>query len=572
MHEKIRKIGNILKRSWIVDILAFVFCIGYLAVGILTLPQFGLTWDEGLGNLFYGHRYFYYFTSLNQKYLDYTITLEIDSIDGVDLSRSVIRDASFAFPPLADTLSAVTMHVFSVSLNWLDPVDGFHLFKVGLASVLLWILYRNITPRFDKLTGWTAMLFLGLFPRFWADMHFNPKDIPTLIVFAFTVFAYIDWFEKSDKLNFKSAVPGSLLVGVLFGAGLAIKANIVFLVPILLLGIIPWSIDYKKWQATIKHFKKFWAHYFLMACVGLFIYAGSWPPYENGGPLIRISKYWESMFQLGTGAAYFAPKKLGLGSLINKEPLWQVYGTTPEVMLVFLVAGLIFIFRNIKANQSAFDKTLLIWLFFPIFRVSFPNMHNFDGIRHFMEYVPAAAIIAGYGAACCIKLLNQIYGFRYSVTTGVVILAMLLNIADASRIYYPYLHLYYNRISGGLSEAQKLGYDGAGTDYWASSYRQGLEWINSNAEPQAQLMIPVGWWIVDITANQWLRSDITVVPLKKGINGLISSNKTSYLMFITRPGFYNGVTTYCIENLHPIHEIVVDGVSILSIYRLENFD
>jgi hypothetical protein len=36
-----------------------VFALLYLIVGIATLRFYGLTWDEGLGNVFFGERYFY---------------------------------------------------------------------------------------------------------------------------------------------------------------------------------------------------------------------------------------------------------------------------------------------------------------------------------------------------------------------------------------------------------------------------------------------------------------------------------------------------------------------------------
>ena len=45
--------------------------VGFFVAGVITLPHYGLTWDEALGNLFFGQRYFHYFTSLNPEYLDF---------------------------------------------------------------------------------------------------------------------------------------------------------------------------------------------------------------------------------------------------------------------------------------------------------------------------------------------------------------------------------------------------------------------------------------------------------------------------------------------------------------------
>ena len=46
--------------------LALGFVLLFLLSGVLTLPNYGITWDEGLGNFFFGERYFRYFTSFDQ--------------------------------------------------------------------------------------------------------------------------------------------------------------------------------------------------------------------------------------------------------------------------------------------------------------------------------------------------------------------------------------------------------------------------------------------------------------------------------------------------------------------------
>ena len=43
----------------------------FFLTATLTLKNYGISWDEGLGNLFFGERYMYYFLTFQEKYLDF---------------------------------------------------------------------------------------------------------------------------------------------------------------------------------------------------------------------------------------------------------------------------------------------------------------------------------------------------------------------------------------------------------------------------------------------------------------------------------------------------------------------
>ena len=150
-------------------------------MGIATLKNYGLTWDEGLGNLFFGERYFHYFRTFDEVFLDFKADLSDVKQYPLHLFLSPFRNVPNEFPPVADTLSAMTMYLVSYRLGWINPIDGFHLLTVLLAGGFLYSLYRFSEKRIGKAVAWLAMLFLAFFPRFWADMHFNVKDVPQTI-------------------------------------------------------------------------------------------------------------------------------------------------------------------------------------------------------------------------------------------------------------------------------------------------------------------------------------------------------------------------------------------------------
>ena len=74
--------------DWLVAGLVLVF----LVCGIASLPQYGLTWDEGLGNLFFGERYFYYLTTFTYKFLDFKANLSVTQKLPLNLFASPYHD------------------------------------------------------------------------------------------------------------------------------------------------------------------------------------------------------------------------------------------------------------------------------------------------------------------------------------------------------------------------------------------------------------------------------------------------------------------------------------------------
>ena len=85
------------------------------------------------------------------------------------------------------------------------------------------------------------------------------------------------------------------------------------------------------------------------------------------------------------------------------------------------------------------------------------------------------------------------------------------NIGWAFYKFGSYQYIYFNTFTGGLpGGASHFGASEA-TDYWGSSYRQGIRWLNENAPTNAALHVPIADHIVDVAASIWLRSDIKVI-------------------------------------------------------------
>jgi hypothetical protein len=530
-------------------VLAFVLL--FLLSGVLTLHDYGMTWDEGLGNFFFGERYLNYFTTFQETFLDFKADLNALRHQPLHLYQSPFHNIPNEFPPVADTLSAATMYLFSYGLGWLNPIDGFHLATVLLASAFLFSLYRFSAPRLGKLSAWIAILLLASFPRFWADMHFNVKDIPETIFFGWTLMAFWSWYEKP-------AWGKAILTGLLFGAALGVKANALFILPILGLAILPKSLRREEWAGFVLHLRHQFGQYLGIAATAIAFYFVSWPNlYAH--PINNLLAYWKYILSQGGRDG---------GPNWNLEPLRQAITTTPEWMLILLGLGLVWMVLAGWRKNSALWSLLLLWFAIPILRICMPRAVNFDGIRHFIEFVPAAALIAGYGASRSVHWLARGVPARSLAFGTGTVLILAANLAWIYPGQYPYLHIYYNSLTGGLVGAQKAGLTGAVVDYWGSSYRQGMEWVRQNAPQSARVHAMSANWLLELSAPVLLRPDIQVLadPLPD-FHTLEAANAPTYLFFLYNPASQQDELAYSQAHYPLVFEIKCSSIILLQIYR-----
>lgn len=537
------------KSTFFYDGIIFFLIAAFSISGFFSLGLIGISWDEGLGNIFFGERYLKYLETGQDKYLDFKADLSFHNSTDLNLTKSTFRNLPNHYPPVMDIVSAWLMHKLAYTYHLLDPVDAFHLSKVLITLLLLIFFYFFLKKRIGTEVIFWGSLFLLTFPRLWGDMELNPKDIPSLAIITCFIFAFIYWYEKPD-------IQISFLVGILFGIGLGIKANILFAPVILFLGWFPWKWDLFFWKETINHFRTTWIHYFVMGSSAISVYILSWP-YLYGHPE-RILSYFKTMLTQGDRVVNYE---------WSIEPLAHVFATMPEMMLFFFVVGLFF-FLNPKQQNIPWRRFLLVWLLFPIFRISIPGQINFDGIRHFYEFLPPAAIIAGVGLQKIIEWMGITKGKISKYAAIFISVCLVVTSLINHKNYFPYTYIYYNRLVGGLSGASRIFSQNDTTDYWGVSYKEGLQWINTNVERDTFLYVPVAGWLVDIPSKIWMRSDIKLISEDESDSVFFKDNFV-YVMFINRPGYYNDIVNKILQEDHELVNLrEVDRYPVLFIYRI----
>ncbi len=182
---------------------------------------------------------------------------------------------------------------------------------------------------------------------------------------------------------------------------------------------------------------------------------------------------------------HFVPKLIGL--------------QFTEPVLLFFVVGLATI--SIAALNRRTDRTLfvliLLWLFVPIGTQIFHRTTIYDNFRQLLFALPPLVLLSGYGLMRVLKSLRL--GWSWVVVVPLMILPGITHIIK----YYPYEYIYYNSLAGGPSGAVG-SYE---LDYWCTSYREAIEYVNANASRGATILV-LG---PDEAAREFAREDLNIV-------------------------------------------------------------
>ena len=131
--------------------------------------------------------------------------------------------------------------------------------------------------------------------------------------------------------------------------------------------------------------------------------------------------------------------------------------------------------RSASEPACAISGALVVlWVVVPLgsYVVLRPNVY--DGMRHFLFVLPGLALLAALGAH---RLIEATRGRRVRALVAAGLVAGLAWPIPGMVELHPYQSSYFNVFVGGLRGAAGR-YE---TDYWASSYKEGMEWIRDRA-------------------------------------------------------------------------------------------
>jgi hypothetical protein len=517
-----------------------------LTAGFASLHQYNATWDEAVGDLFFGQRYLSFFTSFDGKYLDFMAN-PYPAGYRPDLSTAAFRWRPWEHYPVSSTLATVSSRFFS-SLGLLDPFDGYHAFNLLLGAAFLIFFYRLLEKTAGTLTALGATLLLFLSPRIFGDLMANVKDFSEMVLFSVTLAAFAIAIERRSARLL-------LLAGVLLGLALGAKANALFIPPTVILYLLLRRVRERKvWLWTIA------------ACgLGAVVLFAVWP-YLWSDPIGTLQ----------LNLRYIALRKNATPGWKTSSPFAMMAMTMPPSFLLAFAVGLVPLARRVRAGEPL-ALMLISALAVVGARLALPPAVNFDGVRHFLELFPPMAATGGMGIAFLAEGISR-HVRKPALVSMALVAAFTLPIAAAGVHVHPFETAYWNVFAGGIEGAMRDQIPQAG-DYWAGSYRLGMRWLNEHAEPNALLAVPIAEHAVRIVAPYRLRHDITLIHITTPSNAKVkqdvlarfyeaSRTRPAYVMFVFRQDWANEVVFESVRSFQPVAVWHLDGVPLLAIFRV----
>lgn len=540
----------------------------YFFFNIYLLPHYGMSWDEPFHYL-RGQIYLQYLMTGNGDKFNDVSNLSIYQnfdllLEGEVVNYSYLSKNDDGHPPLNGILAALSNRVFYQELGVLDDIESYHLFVVFIGVFAVALVFFWTRKIYGLFAGIVSSLSIAFYPLFFAESHFNIKDPIEASFYAATLLFFYNGVTQN---NWKSIIISSVFAGF----ALSTKFNIFFA----FFTIFLWLVIYKfKEIITFKLSlsRKLILGFIFFPIIAFGILYASWPflwsdPINN---LLKIFGYYK---EIGYTITYQPESYLMFGK-INTYAAQLILYTTPIVILIFFVFGVLYSLTKGFKEKNKTSLFILFWLLIPFFRVSLPGAGIYGGVRQIMEYIPAMAILSGIGAKYLIEIVSNIMSKALKIkalhrkslivtTLYVISILSFLPITLKLISIHPNENVYFNPLIGGLKGAAEKNYP-----YWGlnlgSSYKQGIDWINKNAEKNASVALVLG------TAE-----NIPKISFREDLifyNGAWSGTerKGEYLIEAVFNGWireWYHAGEYVDQILKPVYEVKVDDVAILKVWK-----
>lgn len=413
--------------------------------GLIVTPGYGMPWDEltEIGVLGSNVREYMGLAQGEEDEPTESSTgiVFLDYSDNVDMDHG--QSAYYAFSPL---LFADLGEGAERTLMLLWHGYTFLIFMAGV--VALYFICSTLCG--DWKYGVLGSLFLYLSPRFFAEGHYNNKDIVTM---SFAIICLWFGIKMINSLTFGYALLFALTAAVATNT----RISSVFLFGLIgILYIVKLSVS-KQWTKRN----------FLIGLTAVIAFAGFYyllSPAAWRDPIgfIGYTLARSSDFSAWPGIVYF------WGIIHRPVPSYyipvMIGVTTPLLLLILILAGhvttVIELAKDIKAKKFSISTAIYvlcmvyIWTFLLFAIIRRPILYN--SWRHFYFLYGALLILAVGAVRFVVHLLKGKWKWLPVGAIGVQLAVCLLTIV----ISHPFQYVYYNSLAGP-DPAQSYEFD-----YW----------------------------------------------------------------------------------------------------------
>ena len=449
-------------------------------LGLFLVRDFGVSYDEP--------DYYLYAQNSVDAYGSFFALAYTPSFGPNDLPN--YGPAFIIFPELVlRFLRVIFRDVFAPDI-W--HFSYFVLFQLG--GLCLYLLARRW---FQSWSAWGVLLLYTSQPLLWGHAFINPKDIPFLSFFLFTLWSgfrladsvaapgtrklSLPPFRVRDSLPYLRS-PHLILAGVLLGMTMSIR----------LLGPLPGLIVilYFVWTLGPKWLPVTTAYVLTAAVVMFLTWPALWPnPIDHwmDSLVLMVNFPWPGRILFN--GQFYDPDGLPMSYL---PVLLNIQLT--ETLLILMYVGLAVLGYAMLHRRAQPDLWLTVTLggLLPLLGLTLSRATLYDNFRQLLFLLPALILLAGLALEALFTWLQP------AALRSFVLLVLTLPGLYAIAQLHPYPYAYYNSLVGGTGGASRK----FELDYWCTSYREAALWLNKRATNGAIIAGNGPDYLLDLYARQ----------------------------------------------------------------------
>jgi 4-amino-4-deoxy-L-arabinose transferase-like glycosyltransferase len=430
-------------------------CAGLVAsaivVGLLTFDDYGVTWDEGV-QARYGELAVAYFESgLEDRRVDEFLNLR-------------------HYGPLFETAAAFA---YRNARERRHEIRHLAIASTGLLALLATMACaRALGSRWLPALAGLALLSQ---PRFYGHLFNNSKDVPFAATFAITMAILMALLVRPEPRWWKTAAAG-LAIGVCAATRPGGLPLLAFFLLLALAGAAWLRAPAGRLRGVDLRQVGLHTAAALVLAWGLLV--AVWPsahPHPLTHPVESIAKAaaFTDVYPVLFEGRSFASTELPSRYLPRFLSI-----STPPLLLVLAAIGLIGSlrewWRGPRQPRTLVAGLIALWVVVPLGSYVLLRPNVYDGIRHFLFVLPGLALLGALGVRSLVGTAPR--GPARALAAVALVAGLCWPIRSMAELH-PYQSSYFNSFAGGLAGAEGH-YE---TDYWASSYKEGMAWIRERA-------------------------------------------------------------------------------------------
>jgi hypothetical protein len=217
--------------------------------------------------------------------------------------------------------------------------------------------------------------------------------------------------------------------------------------------------------------------------------------------------------------------------------------TVPLPTLALACGGLVGFRRAGERGTLAF---LVAGALAPLVFFALPGIPKSGGVRHFIVGFPFLCLLAGAGLHAILTRIRSdtVRKWVFALALACVLVGGLPAIVRM----HPFQIAYFNSLVGGYQGADARGFD---MDYWGSSYRGLVDWMNDHTER-------VYWMPAAPRLGEFYRdTGVLAAGVRFGTEA-----ESDTLVLLNRPSFFNNEMMRCLRRPDPLVGVGPPGVDL----------